>query len=589
MGSEFVRFAQKTDFSELELVYGFRYKVFMKKTNESARIDDYGSRANMRVLILYPNLHMMLVPSVAVGLLTKICDEADVEVALFDTTTYRDSDADTSSDRRVESLQYREFDPENDLGFVPKPASSLFSDLDTLVDSHQPDLLLISVVEDTFRLARRMLKHLEPRAIPSLMGGVFPTAAPEKALSLSCVDAICVGEGETVTKAVIDRFKTGRRDFNGIPRVWTRDLLGKVCPPAAFESDALEDINRITPNFRLFDANRFNRPMGGRVFRTLPLETFRGCPFKCSFCNSPMQVDKSKSLGLGHFLRRKKIGEVEKIIENLISDYEAQYLYFVDDSFLSRPRREIDAFIKMYSRFKLPFWFNTRPESCTLEILEELKSVGLDRLSVGLEHGNEKFRQQKLLRKPSNEQLLDALLEISESDIAFSVNTMIGFPGETRDLVMDTINFCRSIPGADAMTVSIFTPYHGTRLRDESVAAGFLDDNVLTKHTTSSSILNMPTLSVDEIDGLFRTFMMYVKFEKEKFAIIREAEKLTDEGNVIWRELYTEYQERFFSTDQDGVEMKTNPSATIDESGIVSFNSDDWEEVFGSNSKSYSR
>ena len=546
----------------------------------------------MRCLIVYPNLHMMLVPSVAVGLFTKICDMEEVEVELFDTTHYEDPATDDSAVRRVESLQYREFDAENDLGFQAKPADDLIPDLLECVERFKPDLILMSVVEDTFSLAVKILEGVKDYRIPSLMGGVFPTAAPKKCIDRSLVDAVCVGEGESVVHAVLKRFKSGRTDFGGLPRVWTRDLIGNACAPSSTDKDSLEDINRIVPTFRLFDIERFNRPMGGRVFRTLPLETFRGCPFKCTFCNSPMQVSSSKELGLGHFLRRKKINEVKKIIEELVDIYDAKYIYFVDDSFLSRPKDEIFDFIKLYEEFRLPFWFNTRPESCEPEVLEALKEVGLDRLSVGLEHGNEKFRREVLLRKPTNKTLLKYLGQIADSDIAFSVNTMIGFPGESRDMAFDTIEFCRELRGFDAMTVSIFTPYHGTKLRDQAIDDGYLDEHVMTKHTTSSSILNMPNFTRDQIDGLFRTFMMYVRFERERFEEIRKAEYLTDEGNLAWKALYNEYQSRFFGENQDVGKELNNPrrgDATIDQNGVAKFYSNDWEEVFGDNSKSYSR
>ena len=67
----------------------------------------------MKVLFLYPNLHMMLVPSTAIGLFTKILKKNNFEVELFDTTCY-EHPVTTSAEKRVETLQYRSFDPETD-------------------------------------------------------------------------------------------------------------------------------------------------------------------------------------------------------------------------------------------------------------------------------------------------------------------------------------------------------------------------------------------------------------------------------------------------------------------------------------------
>ena len=36
----------------------------------------------------------------------------------------------------------------------------------------------------------------------------------------------------------------------------------------------------------IFEEARFYRPMGGKVYRMFPVETFRGCPYKCNYCGT---------------------------------------------------------------------------------------------------------------------------------------------------------------------------------------------------------------------------------------------------------------------------------------------------------------
>ena len=40
----------------------------------------------------------------------------------------------------------------------------------------------------------------------------------------------------------------------------------------------------------LFEEARLYRPMAGRVYKMFPVETIRGCPYTCTFCNSPDQM-----------------------------------------------------------------------------------------------------------------------------------------------------------------------------------------------------------------------------------------------------------------------------------------------------------
>ena len=543
----------------------------------------YNMATEFRVLLLYPNLHMMLVPSTAIALFTKVLKDEAITVDLFDTTHYFHNET-TSAEKRVETLQYRPFDPENDLSFKKISGDKLIPDFLQKIRLFKPHLIIVSIVEDTFKQAIMLLDHIKDQNIPTLMGGVFVTAAPEKVISYESVKMIGLGEGENVVKNVSCSLRDNL-PLNNIQNLWFKNNDGMV---VRNKIGPLIDLNKPMPDYSLFEEKRFMRPMGGRVFKTLPLESYRGCPFQCAFCNSPMQVAFAQNNELGNFLRRKKINKLRDEIRYLIDTHQPEYFYFVDDSFLSRPRSEIDEFVKMYSEFKIPFWFNTRPESISPDTLSMLKSVGLDRLSVGLEHGNEEFRQKVLLRRPSNKALLKHFETLAHAGIAFSINNIIGFPDETRELVFETIEFNRQLSGFDALTVSIFTPYHGTALRKEAINKGYLDENTFTTHTTSSSLLTMPQLTSEQIDGMFRTFLMYVRFEKALWKDIQRAEKLDSEGNKMWNALFSLYQERFYKTDQEGHKLTEHISIQNNVT-IKHPKGDHWEEVFGSMSKTQMR
>ena len=86
----------------------------------------------------------------------------------------------------------------------------------------------------------------------------------------------------------------------------------------------------------------------------------------------------------------------------------------------------------MYEEFKIPFGL-ILDQKIARKLIEALKKVGAYRISFGIECGNPDFRQKVLLRKPSNQQIIDSFKTIHASGIAFSANLIIGFPGETRD------------------------------------------------------------------------------------------------------------------------------------------------------------
>ncbi len=499
-----------------------------------------------RVLILYPNLYMMLVPSLAVGIFTRLLSDLDCDVDLFETTQYFDSDG-SSPQNRVKFAQARAFDYEKDLGIDIKH-DNMFIDFRKKVLDFEPDLIVASTVEDVFLQAVSLLETIEDLEIPHLVGGVFPTAAPVRCFDFPVITHIARGEGESIVTEVCKRLKQGD-PIDNVPGVWCRDKDGGI---HRNPSPPLIDINHIRPDFRLFSEERFHRPMGGKIFKTVPFETYRGCPYACTFCNSPMQRSVSKEEGVGNFLRRKTIDVLQKEMRETIAATDPEFFYFIDDSFLARPKKEIFEFCDMYEEFKLPFWFNTRPENCFPGAMKRLKEVGCFRISFGIECGNEQFRKNVLLRSPKNQEIIESFKTIHESGIPFSVNLIIGFPGETREHIMDTVELVRSIDGYDTLTVSIFTPYQGTSLRAVAVKNGWLDDKTITKHTTSKSLLQMPPpyVSSDDIDGLAATLPLYCYFPKSEWDDIRRAETPDEKGLELREHYQAIYRENFLREDQ---------------------------------------
>ena len=378
-----------------------------------------------RVMIVYPNLPMMLVPSVAIAIFTRIFKDLGYQVELFETTHYDAKEIDYTetkinySENRVRIHNVRKFDLKEDLGIEVK--SGMLKDYREAVERFQPDFMIYSLVEDTFLQARGMMDAIADLGVPHLVGGVFPTMAPGKCIDAPEINLIGLGEGETIVENVAEAIRKGA-PIDNIPGTWVKMQDGSIKKnPQA----PLVDINDIVPDFSLFHPSRFNRPMGGKVFRMVPLEAYRGCPYSCTYCNSPTQRRLAKEAGIGNFLRRAPIDGLRDKMRKIRDEYEPEFLFFTDDSFLARPRKEILKFCDMYEEFKLPFYFNTRAENCDEEVLKRLKEVNCYRIAFGIESGNEQYRQKVLRRKITNEEIIRKFEIIADSGISFSVNLII--------------------------------------------------------------------------------------------------------------------------------------------------------------------
>jgi radical SAM superfamily enzyme YgiQ (UPF0313 family) len=487
-------------------------------------------------MLVYPNLSMMLVTPLSIATFTWILKREGFEVVLFDTTSYGEGDL-SSPQNRVKYLQARNLFSKSNLKQLK--STDMVQDFKLKLKSFKPDLLLYSFPEDGFRRAIQLLRVSNPFGIPTVVGGVLATAAPDWLLSLPEVSMLGIEEGENLVKEIAYRL-SNNQTISDIPNLWIKKPDGSIIKNTMGRYVNLDDYST---DFSLFDTERFVRPMGGKIHRALPIETYRGCPNNCTFCNSPMHNRIAKENGR-IFLRRRSIEGIRNEVQHLLDDYNVNLLYIVDDDFLARPKREIEDFVEMYRDFQIPFWFNTRPEHCSLDLLKKLKEVGLFRVSFGIESGDEGFRRKYLNRNISNEKLLQYFNIINESGIQYSINCIIGFPFETRKRVFNTIRFVKHVKGYDSITVSVFTPYRGTILRQKAIEAGWLDPNSLTVHTTAASMLNMPHFTARQIEGLMRTFPLYVEFDDFSWPDIEKAELFMPEGDEILAKYSKVYRER---------------------------------------------
>jgi len=219
--------------------------------------------------------------------------------------------------------------------------------------------------------------------------------------------------------------------------------------------------------------------------------------------------------------------------------------------------KELAEFCEMYSEFKFPFWCQSRTETIAdsaggYEKLKMLKNVGIHHMSFGMEHGNENFRREVVDRDYTNEDAIAALKNPVKLDIPFTINNIIGFPDETHKLAMDTVEINRHIDSFN-LSCSTLAPFHGTALRTLAEKRGYIDPELISPPNAHMSTLNMPMFTKEQIYGLQRTFVMYVKFPKSRWPELKKAEALTPEGDAIWESMRDEFLDTYFKEPEPAI------------------------------------
>src|SRR3990167_1764517 len=233
----------------------------------------------MKVLLVYCNSMLENALPISITQLSSCLKEAGIEVNLFDTTFYkwgRKSDM----ENRIEGLQ-----------FQPCPIryinGDVYTDFLNKVETFKPDVIGMSVVEPTFILGMKLLtsarEFIKRNGIRVAVGGVHAVLAPETVSKYGdLVDYICISEGEKAFIELCQKIERGESVDKQVG-FWVR----KGVQWLKNDRMPLTDLDTL-PNldFSLFGPEYLNKPMMGKVFRTISLETSRGCAYRCSYCGS---------------------------------------------------------------------------------------------------------------------------------------------------------------------------------------------------------------------------------------------------------------------------------------------------------------
>ncbi len=496
--------------------------------------------AEFKVLIVYPNPRKMSLVYGAIASFSALLKNVGVSVDLFDTSLYENQGY-IDSDENMEKYLYQKPAMHKFKQIVQMEEEDVFSAFSSKVNSYQPDLLAVTCVESTFEYAISLLRTVNGRKIPTILGGVFATFSPAFALSYEEIDLVCVGEGEKALVNLVQKMKNGL-DYSTAEGLYIKNkgqiIKNRVSYPVSLDEIPLGD-------FTIFNEKRFYRAMAGKIYKMAPIETHRGCSQICTFCNSPLQNKMYKDQVDAKYFRAKPIKDVYKEIKYFVDKFNVDYLFFWADNFFMYPLETIEEFCAMYEEFKLPFYCQSYPTTINERKLKLLKNIGLHRLGVGIEHGNEEFRKKVIKRSYTNASAKETLSLLKKYDVKFSANNIIGFPDETPELVMDTVELNRAID-ADVSSCSVFTPFRGTPLRELVVEKGYLKDpDILAPSNSEDSILDMPQFTKKQIEGKRRAFELYIKFPKKRWKEISIVENLTPEADKLWGELRQEFLEKY--------------------------------------------
>ena len=447
---------------------------------------------------------MRVTPPGGVAIITACLKRAGYHnIELFDATWYPVDEEKFSRPDRDKEREKRQMFPEykwerDDIepDFFTLENENMYVAWRKKVLEYKPDVIISSIVEDTYYIWRKFMDQIKDQKFISVVGGVFITYNPKEFIGKA--DYICRGEGDEVIPELMNLISDGK-DGHHLPNIYPNEMR-----PAL-------NVNTLPPtDHEIFDKRSLYRPFQGRIIKVATVETQRGCPFKCKFCNSPSNAGIYKEETDSLFFRHRTVEHIEMEIQHLIKTIDVEFLWIVTDTLLTTSKKKFDEFCDMYSKYKIPFFAQTRPELLSPHQAKRLVEIGCEKLNMGVEHGDPQFRKDVIGRVYDNQKAIDAFRIAKEAGLSTTCNFIIGYPYETMEHCMKSVELAAQL-GCDDTNAFIYTPYHGTPMRDMCVDAGFIDKDLIVEMRSDDqgSFLDMPPpyMSREDIQYMFDNFV----------------------------------------------------------------------------------
>ncbi|SMF45096.1 B12-binding domain-containing radical SAM protein [Desulfovibrio gilichinskyi] len=327
-----------------------------------------------------------------------------------------------------------------------------------------PDVVGLTVLMDQFAAAGHksasVLKKALPE-IPVILGGVYATVNPDRAIADENFDYIVCGEGEIAFTGLIKHLLS---DFPIPEKGILYRKNGTVIDTG--RADFIQNLDDFPlPAYHLIDYAKYAHSAprksvdGPRAFPFARIITSRGCPINCCFC----QVKKI----MGLKFRPRSANSVLDEIMWLKETYGIKSLIFDDDNLFTDRQRGIDILQGMIDRDLVMPWTSIATAVFKLdeELIDLIHRSGCEFMSISIESGTKRVIKE-IIGKPINYDHAKKMVNLARSKgIYISAAFIVGFPTETWDEIRATISFAEEL-NTDYTKLFSAVPLRHTKLWD---------------------------------------------------------------------------------------------------------------------------
>jgi radical SAM superfamily enzyme YgiQ (UPF0313 family) len=300
-----------------------------------------------------------------------------------------------------------------------------------------------------------------------ILGGVFATMNARNILE-DCPDAdcVCVGEGEELLPDFLDHVDDPRK-VAGL--VWRSggEVVENMPRPIIKDLDRFPYPDRKSLPIDYIESMPLDVPAVLSLDRFCTMQTSRGCPYPCVYCDIPALTDgKWRCRSPEHVL-----GEMQQL-----SDEGYRSIYLTDDHFLLKRKRIREICQGIIDR-KLEFRWGCegRVDSVAIDQFPIMGEANCSFLAFGIEAGTQKVLE-RLKKMQTLEQIERGVSEAKRHGIDTAHGFfLVGSPDETEADILESFRFAARLK-LDTFGFNRLCAYRGTPLWQEYVDRGIIDD-----------------------------------------------------------------------------------------------------------------
>lgn len=353
-----------------------------------------------------------------------------------------------------------------------------------LIKKSNCDILGLSVltpsVEVVYEISQTVRKLLPD--IKIVMGNLHASLFSDEMLSENYADYIVHREGEVTMMELLKAIekKGGFEQVKGISYLKDGAIINSPLRPFIEDLDSLP-----FPAWDLFPMEKYSTDPRTAVKTgksEMQILGTRGCPNQCTFCSSKTEK---------HQGTRYRMRSPARIVDEIVymnERYGAEVFGFSDLAFplvKSHAEEFCNELIRRKVNKKIRWMSECRVKPLDTELLALMKRSGCVRVCFGIESGNNTILHS-IKKNFTTADVRRAVDTARKAGLEVDGMFMIGLPGETEDMIKETIAFAIDIKVRYAI-FNIFVPYPGCELWD------FLTKEGKIKFDSWADFISYPT------------------------------------------------------------------------------------------------